>query len=87
MAGSTPLRGRSVQARAVWDVGDLVNPAENDAWQASAGRSNFYEHDFGELRLDAPPVGTYRWQGQIQAKGDAARGELLRGQDLVGSGG
>jgi hypothetical protein len=61
--------GTTVQARAVWDVGDLVNPAENDAWRLP-GASNFYDHDFGELRLDAPPVGAYRWQGQIQAKGD-----------------
>lgn len=61
--------GTTVQARAVWDVGDLVNPAENDAWRLP-GASNFYDHDFGEVRLDAPPVGTYRWSGQIQAKGD-----------------
>ena len=62
--------GTAVQARAVWDVGDFVNPVENDAWRLP-GASNFYEHDFGEIRLDAPPVGTYRWQGQIQARGDA----------------
>ena len=30
--------GTAVQARAVWDVGDLVNPAENDALAGSAGR-------------------------------------------------
>lgn len=62
--------GTTVQARAVWDVGDLVNPAENDSWRLP-GASNFYVHDFGELRFDPSPVGTHRWQGQIQAKGDA----------------
>lgn len=62
--------GTTVQTRFVWDVGDLVNPAENDAWRLP-GASNFYVHDFGEVRLDPAPVGTHRWQGQFQAKGDA----------------
>ena len=61
--------GTTVQTRFVWDVGDLVNPAENAAVRLP-GAPNFYIVDYGEVRLDPPPVGTHRWQGQIQAKGD-----------------
>lgn len=60
--------GTTVQSRAVWDVGDLVNPVQNDAIRMP-GASNFFMVDYGEVRLDAPPVGTHRWQGQIHAKG------------------
>lgn len=62
--------GTAVQSRAVWDVGDLVNPVENDAIQMP-GASNFFMQDYGEIRLDPAPVGTHRWQGQIQARGAA----------------
>lgn len=62
--------GTAVQSRAVWDVGDLVNPEENDATRMP-GASNFFMQDYGEVRLDPAPVGTHRWQGQIQAKGNA----------------
>lgn len=69
--------GTAVQARFVWDVGDLVNPVENDAWRFPPGTGlNYYLHDFGEVRLDAAPIGTHRWQGQIQARGDAG-GEVV----------
>ena len=62
--------GTTVQTRAVWDVGDLVNPVENDSVRL-AGASNFFMVDYGEVRLDPPSVGTHRWQGQIHARGDA----------------
>lgn len=61
--------GTTVQTRFVWDTGDLVNPSENSSTRL-AGASNFYIVDYGEVRLDPAPVGTHRWQGQIQAKGD-----------------
>jgi hypothetical protein len=61
-------QGTAVSARFVWDVGDLVNPTENKAFTFPAG-SAWFDADLGEVRLQAPPVGTYRWQGQIQAKG------------------
>lgn len=61
-------QGAAVSARMVWDVGDLVYPTENSAWTFPAG-SAWFVADLGEMRLQAPPVGTYRWQGQIQAKG------------------
>jgi len=60
--------GTAVSARFVWDVGDLVNPTENDAYTFPAG-SAFYVADLGELRLNPAPIGTHRWQGQIQARG------------------
>ena len=62
--------GTTVQTRAVWDVGDLVNPVENDAVRLP-GATNFFMVDYGEVRLDPAPVGTHRWQGQIHARGDA----------------
>lgn len=58
-----------VQMRFVWDVGDLTLPEENSP-VTIPGPSNFYLKDFGEVRLDAPPVGTHRWKGVFQAKGD-----------------
>lgn len=61
--------GTLAQARLVWDVGDLVNPVENAAYRLP-GASNFYIADLGEVRLDKAPVGTHRWDWQIQAKGD-----------------
>ena len=58
------------ELRCVYDVGDLVNPAENDKdAKAIPGASNFYLLDLGEIRLDPSPVGDHRWLGQIQARG------------------
>ncbi len=62
--------GTTVSARFVYDVGDLVHPTENDAVRLYNG-GTFHILDLGELRLDPPPSGTHRWQGQIQAMGDA----------------
>lgn len=62
--------GTTVQARFVYDVGDLTSPAENDGIRMP-GASNFYAMDFGEVRLDKVPVGTHRWRGHFQARGDA----------------
>lgn len=62
--------GTLVQSRFVWDVGDFVNPAENTSFRMP-GASNYYIMDYGEIRLDPSSVGTHRWQGQIQAKGNA----------------
>lgn len=61
--------GTAVQYRAVYDVGDLVNPEEN-ASARLPGASNYYIVNLGEVRIDPSSVGTHRWQGQIQAKGD-----------------
>ena len=62
--------GTAVQTRFVWDVNDMVNPVENDEVRLS-GHSNFFIVDYGEVRLQPTPVGTHRWQGQIQARGNA----------------
>lgn len=62
--------GTTVQSRFVWDVGDLVLPSENDAVRLYDG-GTFHILDLGEVRLDPTPTGTHRWQGMIQAKGDA----------------
>lgn len=60
----------AVQARLVWDVNDLVYPTENAPARCYNG-GTFHILDLGEVRLDPPPTGTYRWTGQIQAKGDS----------------
>ncbi len=54
--------------RFIYDIGDAVNPTENDQ-VTIPGTDNFYLMDLGEVRLDAAPVGTHRWQGMLQAKG------------------
>lgn len=63
--------GTAVAARLVWDVGDLRNPTSNPEWRFPGG-SAFYIADLGEVRLDPAPIGTHRWQGQIQAIGTKA---------------
>jgi hypothetical protein len=61
--------GTLVRARAIWDVGDLTYPTENEAVRLP-GSSNFYMLDLGEVRLNPAPVGAHRWDWQIQAAGD-----------------
>ena len=65
--------GTAVQLRGVYDVGDLVLPEENPRWThpAAAAGTAFYIADLGQVRLDQVPVGTHRWAGVIQGKGDA----------------
>ncbi len=69
--------GTTVQARFVWDVGDFAYPVENPpvrlyhAAGSAADSAGYHVLDLGELRLDPVATGSHRWQGQIQAKGDA----------------
>jgi hypothetical protein len=65
------IQGTAVQVRLVWDVGDLTLPVENTAVTIPGTEGPFYALDFGEVRLDAPPVGTHRWHGVFQAKGES----------------
>lgn len=67
--GGTSSSGGTISTRLVWDVGDLVTPTENEAWNLPTQGSQFYIADLGEIRLDRIPTGTHRWGGQIQAKG------------------
>jgi hypothetical protein len=53
--------------RFVYDVGDLVEPTENDPVTTPGANRGFYTMDLGEVRLDANPSGTHRWVGQVQA--------------------
>lgn len=66
------MRGTSIvtpiEARLLWDVGDLSHPEVNAPWTLTGG-SAFYLADLGEIRLDPALVGTHRWYGQIQARG------------------
>lgn len=72
--------GDDVQIRWVYDVGDLVLPEENTR-VVIPGPENTYLLYLGDMRLDPPPVGTHRWQGQLQAKG-AAGGEHVAAHRL-----
>ncbi len=62
--------------RAVYDVGDLALPEENDAYTIP-GANNAYLADLGQVRLDKTGLGAHRWQGQIQGKG-ASGGENVQ---------
>lgn len=68
--------GSSVQLRLIHDVGDMTLPTTNAPWTFPTA-DQFFLADLGEVRLDENPVGAHRWQGQIQAKGDAG-GESVR---------
>jgi hypothetical protein len=68
--------GAAVRLRAVWNVGDLAFPEENDAW-VFPGASSRYIANLGEIRLDRVPIGNHRWDGEVQAKGEAG-GEHAR---------
>lgn len=71
--------GTAVALRSVYDVGDLVLPEENDPWYhpiAGAAGTSLFIADLGELRLQQGPVGTHRWAGQIQGKGQAGTEDL-----------
>lgn len=72
--------GGDVQVRWVYDVGDLVLPEEN-LRRTIPGAGNTYLVYLGQMRLDRPPVGTHRWQGQVQARG-AAGGEHVAARSL-----
>jgi hypothetical protein len=63
--------GGDVKLRFVYDIGDLTLPEENDPWRFP-GANEWYLADLGEVRLDAAPIGTHRWQGHVQAKGVAS---------------
>lgn len=62
--------------RLVWDVGDLVNPEENDPVEIPLP-FHLYNIDLGEIRLTPAPVGTHRWRGQIQGKGRGGEVDTL----------
>jgi hypothetical protein len=56
------------KVRLVWDVGDLMNPVENQAVSLPID-PDWWVADLGEIRIDQSPLGTHRWQGVIQAYG------------------
>lgn len=60
--------GTAVAARLAWDVGDFLAPTENPEWRFPGG-SAWYIADLGEVRLQAPPVGSHRWQARVLAVG------------------
>lgn len=60
--------GGTMDARFVWDVGDLITPTENDATTIPTV-TGFYMVDLGEARLDKVQTGSHRWGGQVQIRG------------------
>ena len=61
--------GTAVESRFVYDVGDFAYPHENEPVRLYDG-GTFHILDYGQIRLDPPSVGTHRWQGQFQARGE-----------------
>lgn len=59
--------GNAVALRFVWDVGDLLQPTENDKWTFPSANV-FFMADLGTIYL-RETTGTHRWEGQVQAKG------------------
>jgi hypothetical protein len=59
--------------RLIWGVGDALVPVENTP-VVIPGAGNWFLVDLGVIRLQAPPVGSHRWIGAVQARG-AAGGE------------
>jgi len=73
--GSYRIRARvytasttNVWLRLVWGVGAAIGITANDL-VLIPGSSSFYIIDLGEIRVDFPPIGTLRWEGQIQGQG------------------
>jgi len=60
--------GGAMDARLVWDVGDLLTPTENTPVEVPT-TTGFYMLDLGEVRLDKIQTGVHWWGGQIQARG------------------
>ena len=58
----------NVWLRLVWGVGAAIGITSNDL-VLIPGQNNFYIVDLGEIRVDFPPIGTLRWEGQIQGQG------------------
>jgi hypothetical protein len=65
----------SIWLRFAWDVGDLTNPAFNDAIAVDVSLA-YYIVDLGAIRIDAAPIGTHRWRGQIQARAETPDGHI-----------
>jgi hypothetical protein len=62
------------QVRLAWNVGDYVRTAVNDAVTLVGPARNYYLLDLGEIRIDAPPVGSAQWRGIIQAMPNSLSG-------------
>lgn len=60
--------GGTMEARLVWDVGDLLTPTENPPVEIPT-TTGFYMLDLGEVRLDKIQTGVHWWGGQIQCRG------------------
>lgn len=77
--GSYRVRARvyttstTVWLRLVWGVGAAIGLITNNLVKVPAA-NNFFIVDLGEIRVDYPPIGTLRWEGQIQGQG-ASGGE------------
>lgn len=56
--------------RLLWDVGDIVAPSENRQVSIPT-RNNFHLVNLGQVNLRPSPIGTHRWQGTLQARGEA----------------
>jgi hypothetical protein len=61
--------------RLVHDVGDLIDPTENDPVRVP-GASSFYLVNLGQVNLREAPIGPHRWIGVVQGRGASAGARL-----------
>ena len=73
-----------LEFRLLWDVGDMTLPVANPpvSTEAVYAATNTRMFDLGEVRLDAPPTGTHRWKGLIQARSLGTGGATVTVQEL-----
>jgi hypothetical protein len=59
-----------IQGRLTWSLADMVNPVVNDVVTPQPFAGDFQICDFGSVHIVPSPVGTHRWNWQLEFKGD-----------------
>jgi hypothetical protein len=59
-----------IQGRLTWNLADMVNPVVNDVVTPQPFGGDFQICDFGSVHIVPSPVGTHRWNWQLEFKGE-----------------
>jgi hypothetical protein len=59
-----------IQGRLTWNLADMVNPVVNDVVTLQPFAGDFQICDFGSVHIVPSPVGTHRWNWQLEFKGE-----------------